>query len=75
MHVKEMIAKRLGTGRVRSVTVVAPIAQAGTGRMLTLWSTAVNDSVYGARPASTGAGAAAVRATRRPPSRSAGPRG
>jgi hypothetical protein len=68
MHVNGVIAKRFGTGRVRSVTVVvgvAPIEQAVTGRMFTLASTTVNDSVYGAWPPSTGAGAATVRATRR----------
>ncbi|MDX3310917.1 hypothetical protein P1S61_17950 [Streptomyces sp. ME08-AFT2] len=57
MHMKGL-ARRLGTGRVRSVVVVAalggtavmgvaPNAQAGTGCTLGLCSTTVNDSAYG----------------------------
>jgi len=59
MHGEEMVAKRFGTGRVRSVVAIAalgfaavvgsaPAAQAGTGCTLTLCSTTVNDSAYGA---------------------------
>ncbi|KUO09719.1 hypothetical protein [Streptomyces sp. DSM 15324] len=58
MHVKDMMAQRFGTGRVRSLVVVgalgaaavlgaAPTAQAGTGCTLGLCSTTVNDSAYG----------------------------